>query len=74
MSSHRATASAPESAAYDLATTASRPGVARVSADPLADAVRLAIASLLPGGEALRSLESASIVPSAGLNVPDSVQ
>jgi hypothetical protein len=57
---------------HDLAR--SQPGVARGPADPLAIAVRQAIASLLPGGEALRSLESASIVPHVGRIVPESVQ
>jgi len=74
MSSFPTPTSAPSIAASTPALSASQPSVARVSTDPLAVAVRLAIASLLPGGAALRSLESASIVPSVGLNVPESVQ
>jgi hypothetical protein len=74
MSSSPANASTRSSSTPDLAIAAAQPGVARVSADPLAHAVRLAIASLIPGGAALRSLEGSPIVPSVGLNVPDPVQ
>jgi hypothetical protein len=74
MSTHTIHRRATPNATTSRSPIAAQPGAARDSADPLAVAVRLAIASLLPGGEALRSLENASIVPSAGLNVPDSVQ
>ena len=74
MSSPSPDASALRPASIDPGPIDAKPGVARVPADPLAIAVRHAIASLLPGGEALRSLESASTVPHSGRIVPESVQ
>ena len=43
---------------------------ARLAADPLAEALRVALASLVLGSANQRTIENGPIVPSVGLNVP----